>query len=260
MVSVSLGSILRFLSLLGAALVAFQLYRHGLHRRYPIFFTFLLFRVPEGFWAMSLDTRTNAYMYTWGVTQPVFWIFHVLLVVELSQLVLASYRGLYSIFRTAMIASTVVSLAISALSFLPQIKPTAPQRSKILLLFLAADRGVEFSLAIFILLILLVMSRYPLCLSRNVRAHAMIYSVYFLSNTMGLLLRSMLGLHLGNEINILFAVAELGAVIGWLVVLRPEGEKIPQLAIRLNGEQERRLLTQLDALNTTLLKVSRPKY
>jgi hypothetical protein len=104
------------------------------------------------------------------------------------------------------------------------------------------------------------MSRYPLCLSRNVRAHAMIYSVYFLSNTMGLLLRSMLGLHLGNEVNIVFAVAELGAVIGWLVVLRPEGEKIPQLAIRVSGEQERRLLTQLDALNATLLKVSTPKY
>src|SRR5258707_865753 len=139
-------------------------------------------------------------MYMWTTTQPLFWLFYVLTVVELSRLVLERYKGLYSIFRVAVIVSTVVSVTVSALSLIPKIKPTSPQRSKILGLFLVSERGLELSLALFIILILLFLSRYPVVLSRNVRAHAVIYAVYFLANTMGLLIRSLWGLRQANGV------------------------------------------------------------
>src|SRR5258708_4371406 len=145
MSSATLALILRTLSLVGSAWVAYRLFQSGLYRRYTILFVFLAFRVAVGPYPFLLDVRSDAYMYMWTTTQPLFWLFYVLTVVELSRLVLERYKGLYSIFRVAVIVSTVVSVTVSALSLIPKIKPTSPQRSKILGLFLVSERGLELS-------------------------------------------------------------------------------------------------------------------
>src|SRR5207245_1204282 len=110
------------------------------------------------------------------------------------------------------------------------------------------ERGLDLSLAIFILLILLFLSRYPVTLSRNVRVHTVVYSVYFLVNTAGLLLRSLFGLMLSLELNLVFMLASTGAMVAWLLLLSPAGEIIPAVASRISTEHEQRLLAQLDSL------------
>jgi hypothetical protein len=161
---------------------------------------------------------------------------------------------LYTVFRWGMIASVIVAASISAISLIPRIKPNAPQRSKYLGLFLAGERGLDLSLAIFILVLLLFLSRYPITLSRNVRVHAVIYSVYFLINSSAVLVHTIFGVYQGEKVNLVFSFVSVGAMVAWLVLLSPAGEAVPEVAQRVTEEHEQRLLAQLDSLNAILLK------
>ena len=140
--------------LIGSALTALKLYRTGLYRQYPFFFLYFIFRIPNSIWPLLLKVSDDLYLQIWIVTSPIVLIFYVLIVVELYQLVLANYKGLYSVGRWAFYLSLAVSIAISALSLLPKIKPGTPQRSKLMVYEIATERGVDTSLAIFIILML----------------------------------------------------------------------------------------------------------
>jgi hypothetical protein len=250
----ALVSFLNVVSQLGCALTAFKLYRSGLYRRYPIFFTYFVFRIPLGALPLVLDIKSRAYHTAWLLTAPILWAFYILVVFELYRLVLEKYKGLYTLGRWAMYVGIAVSAAISALSLMLKFKPSAPERSRFLPYFLAAERGIDLSLAIFILLILFFLSRYPVALSRNVRVHATLYSIYFLIGTFGGVMRGFFGVRLMDEVNLVFMSATTGCVIAWLCLLNPAGEQAGDKLPRLGGEHERRLLTQLDAVNAALLK------
>jgi hypothetical protein len=221
-----------------------------------MFFAFLVFRFVEGVWALTLDIRSDLYMYTWTLTRPVFWAFYILVVVEFSKFVLLSYKGLYTVFRTGMLVSVAVGTVVSGLTLIPKITPALPQKSRILWLLMSTERGIEFALAVFILLLLLIISRYPVALSRNVRAHAVIYSAFFTADAMGLIVRTFFGLKFSTEVSIISSVVEASALICWLLVLSPAGEIVVKTEASVSRAREERLLAQLDAINTTLLRVS----
>jgi hypothetical protein len=257
MSSVALVSLLKIVSLLGSALTALKLFKSGLYRRYRVFFAYFVFRLVNGMWPIFLDVKSPKYFYFWVLTEPVLWVFYILMVFELYRLVLENHKGLYTLGRWAMYIGIGLSVIISALSLLPRITPAMPQQSRIIGYFFAAERGIDLSLAIFILLILFFLSRYPVPLSRNVVVHAVVYSIYFLSNTLVFLLKSLFGLRQMDEVNLLLMCASSGCVVAWLVLLTPKGEKTRTSAQRFGPEHEERVLQQLDSLNATLLKVSR---
>src|ERR1035437_1932597 len=160
---------LKAVLLLGSLLMALMLYRTGLFRRYPIFFAFFIFRILNSIWPMFLEVSSDLYQKVWVLSTPIALGFYVLMVVELYKLVLEKYKGLYTLGRWAMYVSLAVSVGISAISLLPRIKPSMPQRSKVMFYMLATERGVHTGLAIFIILILCFLSFFPVKLSRNSR-------------------------------------------------------------------------------------------
>src|SRR6185437_15771741 len=171
--------------------------------------------------------------------------------------VLEKYRGLQTAGRWAMYLSLVVSVSISVLTLLPKINPAMSERNRMIRVFLTAERGIDMALALFIILLLAVLSRYPIQLSRNVRVHAAVYSVFFLSNTIGLLMRSYFGTRLADAANLVITGIGACSVFAWLILLSPAGEEIRSAPRRMAPEQEKRLLGQLDLLNATLLRASR---
>jgi hypothetical protein len=52
-------------------------------------------------------------------------------------------------------------------------------------------------------------------------------------------------------------VVYTATVFTWLLLLNRAGEEVPVTTRQFGPEQEERLLNQLEALNTTMLKVSR---
>ena len=257
MLSVALVSILKIVFLLGSALTAARLFQNGLYRRYPIFFAYVVFGVPDGTWPFFVDSRTTVYLVWWTITGAILWMFYVLLVLELYRLVLEKHKGIYTLGRRFMYLGVAVSVAVSALSLIPKINPKTPQQSRILPYFLAGERGVDFSLAIFILLILLFLAVFHVPLARNVKIHAAVYSVFFLSNTLVFILRSVFGLHMKDEVDLLLMATSCGCLIAWLFLLSPKGETVPAPLRAVSPGEEQRLLVHLEALNQTLLKASR---
>jgi len=183
MTSAVLVSGLKAVLLLGSLLMVLKLYSTGLYHLYPIFFAFFIFRIPNSIWPLFLDVSSNLYLHVWVLTEPFEFGFYVLMVVELYKLVLEKYRGLYTLGRWALYVSLAISVTISAISLMPRITPSLPQRSKIMFYVLATERGIQTGLALFIILILCFLSLFPVKLSRNVRMHALVFSIFFLSST-----------------------------------------------------------------------------
>ena len=245
-----------WVSLLGAGLTALKLFRSGLYRRYRFFFVYLVSLVPYGICLLGLDVHSGLYQKFWAVTAPLFWLLYILVVFELCGLILEKHKGLYTLGRWAMYLGVVVAVTLSVLSLVPHITPATPQESTIMGYILATERGVDFSLAIFILLILLFLSRYPVPLSRNVVVHSVVFSLFFLSNTLVMLLYSVFGLHVNSEINLFLMGVCSACMVAWLVLLNAKGEKVRVSNLHFGRGDEERILHQLDSLNDTLLRAS----
>jgi hypothetical protein len=245
---------LQILVVAGAVLTALKLWRTGLGRRYPVFFSYLLFRSANGTWGLFVDVKSDIYFVAWFFTEPVNLVFYVWIVIELCGLVLRKHRGILTLGKWAIGAGLTISIAVSVLSMLLRVKPA--QRSAGMFYMMAADRGVTLAMALFLLLMMLLLRGYPVQLSRNVVLHATLYSVFFISNTASTLLASVLGLHLYSAMDTgLLAVSAL-CLLTWLFFLNPAGEEDKVMVSHFRPEYEERVLQQLEALNATMLKIS----
>ena len=258
MPGVALISVFKYLSLAGSGAAALKLGANGLYRHYRIFFAYLLFRVPNGIWPILLGTESRWYERCWVFTEPVVLLFNVLMVSELYRLILDKYPGIYSLGRTFLYVGVPLSVTISAITLLPKITRQTSQHSQVLPYYFAAERGIDLSLAIFILLILVFLAVFRVPLARNVRIHAAVFSVYFLAGSMALLVRTLFGLRVGDLVNLLLTGASCGCILAWLFLLNPRGESLPaKEAISTGALKEERILVHLDALNRTLSRASR---
>ncbi|HYL97296.1 MAG TPA: hypothetical protein VET69_15930 [Terriglobales bacterium] len=253
----ALDLFLRVASLLASGLVAGKLFHTGLNRRYRAFFWYFLFRVAEIIGSLILDVKSNIYSYFWAFSEALSLILYVWVVLELCGLVLERHRGLYSLGRWAIGFGMVISLTLSFLSLLPKITPAMPQRTRTLGYFYAADRGVTFCLALFLLLMLFLLSRYPVPLSRNVILHSTLYTIFFLSNTLSVILSSVFGLRLYTAVDTGLMGVSTACALAWAFLLTPKGEDVRMTIPHFGPEHEERLLYQLDSLNTTLLRAAR---
>jgi hypothetical protein len=203
-----------------------------------------------------LDVRTNLYLKYWLVAEPLFCLLYILIVFELYRLVLANYKGLHTVGRWAMYIISAVSVLLSGLTLIPKLG-SMPWTTAKFRFVLALERGVNTSLVIFLMLMLLFLSRYPIRLSRNVRVYAFVYPVFFLSTTLGMLLFTLLGIQMLSAINSAMSALSVACTIAFLALLKPAGEAVPKVQSGVTLEHAQVLLSRLDSLNTTLLRVSR---
>ena len=242
-----------FLVLLFASL-AVRLISANLWKRYPVFFWFIALSVLESTWPFLLNTSSDAYEHIWIVTEPVFYIFHVFLVVELYGLVLENHRGLYSLGKWATYLAVVIATGISILSLIPHFNPHTTQQSKLLGYYYALSRGIDFGLSLFLILILFFLSRYPVRLSRNVLVHAAIYTIFFFVSTLGVFMRTFFGIRASQQVSEAMSIANCICLVAWLIFLTPAGERVQAAFPTLSPDRERHVLLQLETLNATLLK------
>jgi uncharacterized membrane protein YcgQ (UPF0703/DUF1980 family) len=180
-------------------------------------------------------------------------------VIEIYGLVLQDYKGLSTAGRWALIVAVAVALLASGISL------TAPShyaQSHLMTYYYVAERAVYFSLLVFLVSILGLLMQYPITLSRNIIVHSMVFSVYFVGNTVLYLLLSMRGAASIAVVTYALPAITLAAVGAWLVLLNPAGE-VRKLSLRpqwMPGREEE-LVNQLNNLNAALLRATgnRPK-
>ena len=234
----------------------FRLYASGLHRKYRFFFWYLIFSFLQAGGSLLLGSRSKAYFWAWLAAEPVVWFFYIQVVLELYWLILQDYKGIYTMGRWLVQAVFLISVAISTVSLLSSWNSVLS--SRILLYYTMIERGVVFSLVIFLLLMLVSVAWYPVPLSRNVMVYCVVYSIYFLSNTMGLLALNLTGQHITPLVNDAMSVVTALCFVAWLFLLNARGEgKKMVLRLKWNEEHEKRLTDQLSAINSALLRAAR---
>jgi hypothetical protein len=247
--------IFQLISLLGAIALALKLFVSGLWKRYRMFFLYFVFSIPDSIWPLLLNTSSRTYQHVWMLTEPITWVFHILIVIELYGLVLEDHKGIYTLGRWAMYAALAIAIPVSILSLIPHFTVHTPDTSRRMGYEFAIARGIDFSLALFLLLILFFLSRYPIKLSRNVVAHAALYTILFFSDSFGIFLRTF-KIVANGTVNLLVVGLSCACVVAWLVLLSPHGEEVQSNFPHISPQREKNALRQLQSLNATLLKVS----
>lgn len=238
-------------------MLAVRLLRLDLHRRYRVFFAYLIFWTVRSAVLLPVNVKSGAYQIIWIVTEPLLWVFYILLVLELYSLILESHKGLYTVGRWVMYFGFGIAVVGSVLSLIPP--PHDPVKQSTLLAYvLLIERGVDVSVVLFLLVMLLFLLWYPVPLSRNVIVHSVVYSVFFISNSLGFLLASTLGYHLLRPVNLGTMAVSTICVFIWLKYLSRAGEeRLTTLRAAWRPGQERQLVEQLNSINATLLRAVR---
>jgi len=248
---------LRWFTLAGMIFTCARLWHFGLHRRYRVFFAYLVFSSVRSGILLIFDVSSSFYFKFWIVTEPVLWLFYILLVLELYSLVLEAHKGLYTVGRWALWGALSVAMASALVSLLPQSgTPYGP--SWLVGFYVLVERGLLFSLVIFLILMLWFLSHYPVVLRRNVVIHSVVYAIFFLSSSVTFLAHSFLGYEVARPLNALFTAIMAICVVGWMTLLDGAGEVEKRSLKRAwNTAEDRRLIEQLDSLNATLLRIAR---
>ncbi len=210
-----MARVLELLIVASTAILGARLFATGLYRRYRVFFAYLVFEVLHSAILSIIGPKSGAYQKVWVLTEPIDWLFYVLVVLEIYSLVLADYRGLATVGRWILIAAIVVALLASGVSL------TAPSRftqSHLMTYYYVAERAVYFSLVAFLLSLLGFLMQYPITLSRNIIVHSMVFSVYFLGNTVFYLLLSMRGYGSLPVVSYALSLTTIAALGAWLAM------------------------------------------
>jgi len=238
------------------AVLAVWLPASGLHRRYRAFFAYLIWALLRNGALAIPRPDGQAYYLIWTRTEPLEWLLYVLVVLEIYSLVLEDYRGLATVGRWTLIVAVCVALLASGLALAAPSHYTT--QGLVMRYYYVADRAVYFSLVVFLLTLLGLLMQYPISLSRNVLLHSVVFSVYFLANTVMFLLLSMRGSEVIGVLRIGFQATTLAAVCVWIGLLRPAGELRKQrLRPAWMPGREEELVSQLNHLNAALLRVTR---
>ena len=246
-----MGSIFNVLIMGGLALLAGRMYFSGLFHHYRAFFAFLVFDALRSAAMAPLSPSGFAYEVAWVCTEPLEWFFYVLVVLEIYALVLRDYRGLATVGRWCLMAAVSVAMAAAFLTLLAPSHPS--QQSRLMTCYYVAERAVYFSLAIFLLTILALLMRYPIALTRNIVAHSLIFSVYFLSYTFLYELLTALGHRAIGVVTYSVMSVYVAVLCAWLFLLTRGGElRSRQLRPSWMPGREEDLVRQLNLFNATL--------
>jgi len=237
----------------GYVAVAARFVGARLARVYPGFFVYLVFRVLRSGVLRLLNPSRDAYGWTWLYTEPVVWILFGYATFELSAIALRDYRGLASLGRKTLLAGLAVCLAASLATLVVDMSQS---RGDFPLLLAAnlARRAIWSTLALYLLLLAGFLLWFPVPVTRNLLLHAVLLSLFSLSDTAMLFVRNVLGPSVIPQVSTALLAANGLCVAGWLGLTRA-GERRPA-GVRLHWrpETERHLLDQLSALNTSLAR------
>jgi hypothetical protein len=153
-------------NLIGSALVVWRLYSLDLHRKYRFFFSGTIVQVARSVSLLPFSVYMPIYYEIWVWTEPMLWLSYILVVYELYSLVLKQYRGISSVSRRFFFAGSQSPLVASV--FVMATRATALNgRQRMLYPYVLLERSIFGTLGIFLFLLLVLLTWFPVPLSRT---------------------------------------------------------------------------------------------
>lgn len=246
-----------WISTIAASALTLARFHHlGLHRIYRFFFAYLLLRTACSLALLPFKTEGSAYALLWLLTRPPIWISSFLVVRELYFLLFRNYPGIYTTARRTMYAAMIVFVGLSVLSLLPgSVASGEPQ--KVQFYFLLFRRGLDVGVVCSLLLMMSILAWYRVRPSKQLLRHSVIFSLYFLSDALGLFIRYVQGYEATRPVSTILLGASLASVLAWLILLDREPEHETLQPANWPASDEERLVSGMHALNTTLRRSAR---
>ena len=247
-----------WLAVLAAHIVlVMRLVQEGLTRRYRMFTTFLLAETAQNCVLFSLPWNSNEYAWTWILSEALISLFYLLVLLELYGLVLEGYPGIATTGKRAMLGSLALAVVISGFTLMGDISNQGEKYPELVFLT-AIERGLLFSLVLFLLLIAGFLVYYPVPLRRNVIVHATVYFLYFFGSAASLFYRNVTGHEVGTVANFAGVIVSVLCLGAWICLLDGEGETLASAEPkRPPRDDEQRVMEQLNAINAALSRAGR---
>lgn len=246
-----------YLNIAAAIALVFRIYLAGLVRMYRFFFAYLLVDILQQVLRLLFQSQRwlDAEIYIGG--QAVELVLTVFVVLELYWLALADHPALARFGRkTAGVVLGATALIAASGLMLDSSMPVG--RWPVLYRFLSFERTMDAWLLIFLLLITLFMTWFPVRLKRNLALYIGGFVVFFMANAAAKLLINLLPDRFLASLNTAMLSLGLLCLIAWLFALQPaDSEETLVIGHRWNPEGMARLSHQLDSINASLVRLSR---
>jgi hypothetical protein len=231
----------------------------GLVSRYKWFAAYLGIQVLQAAALFRVNRDSEAYAYSYMAVALLMAVVALLVVLELYGMVLKDYAGIGSLGRWMISGGWCVAALITLVTLVPDLANTSDAYPRLLALAIF-QRAVNSALLVFMLIISGFLAWFPVPLSRNTVLHTILFAVMFSSTAILLLLRNTMGYD-SSPYHLLSAIemtVHLLCLLGWITLLKPQGEsKTMVVGHRWQRGQSDRLVGQLDAINSSLLRAAR---
>jgi hypothetical protein len=246
----------QFAQVIAAAVAAGRMLSLGLGKRFPALLGYLLFTACSSLCYSILDPRSKPYFWFYISLTPLESVLKIFAVRELVMLTFDNYPGLRTIGRWTMYAALAVAVTASLLLTSAFWSVGAHGRQKWgVFYFEVAQRSIVFALAVVIIAIIFVLSKYPLHLGRNTYVSCAFFSVLFLTEAAQLFIDATMRELFNRYVDWTEQFVIVFCLVGWAALLKPEAATVARVAF--TGPQEDRLLQQLNSLNQLMSRAAR---
>jgi hypothetical protein len=206
--------------------------------------------------AGGLSPRSVTYFWYYLAMIPLESAAGIFAVRGLIALIFANYPGIRTVGRWALYAGVVFSVAVSlALNSLFSYSGLHRRQKWGLFYIEAAQRSIILSLAIAIIAIVFVLSKYPLNLGRNTYLCCGFFSAIFLIEAVQLLVDSTQRLLFSEVAETVAAISVSTCLFAWGSLLRAQRAPAPRIVVPTAHEDK--LLQQLESLNSLMIRAAR---
>ena len=247
---------LSYLDLAATIALILNLTRNGLFRVYRYFFAYLTADALETLTGLSFEGHRNAYARIYFAGQGLKMLLAVFVVLEIYRIVLEGRPALARFGRETVCYVLIAAAAVAVCGLV--LDDSVPAgRSPILHRFNSFERTMDAWMLLFLLMIALFMTWFPVHLTRNGFLYISGFVIYFLVRSLGLLLSNIAPALVSLMDTFMISIAVL-CLLTWTFALRKKGEEITVVTgHRWDPLAMDRLTGQLDAINTRLIRFSR---
>ncbi len=236
----------------GFALVAARLFQLRLHKTFRFFTAFCLLEPVRIGVSLLFPRDTDAYTRFYMATEPVLWLLFILITFEIFRYAFERHPGILTAGRKAMSwclgAAVVVAAATAGIDL-----SAGGAEYPTLEAFFLIQRTVTVSLLLFIVLLMALLSWFPVPLNRNILLHCVVFAFFFAARIALLFSRNLFGADFTRTANTGALAVSIVCLALWsLFLVRSQDARMVRSGIPRSREAEERLMAQLEAINDTL--------
>ena len=242
---------------LAAAVCAWRVYDQRLVALYPAFFGYLLSQAVLLSVLGLVGVSSIIYRWVFIFAYPVIWLIYCMMTRELYTQIFSKYPGIAMLGRWSVYLAVVLACAAAIVSGLAT-RGVLVKKSAFMIPVEVTGRNVVFGLALSIIVLLLLISRYPIQLHRNVLVNCIAFSALLLGESAEMLMDHLTNLRHTVILDVTLMAFNIACFIVWGFLLSPQGARqIIHIRRGFTANDERRLLGQLESLNALGVRAAR---